>query len=126
MTMTETESITGMTMMMMATELPMMMTMIMKREIMMMNATKRIWRKWIQSTPGLGPWLKIVVKLMDIWTLENVKERIERYFNRYDQMKEDNSVQGNGVRLINLKVCHDHKSDEDIHHPANKILKVAK
>ena len=87
MTMTETESITGMTMMMMATELPMMMTMIMKREIMMMNATKRIWRKWIQSTPGLGPWLKIVVKLMDIWTLENVKERIERYFKRFDQMK---------------------------------------
>ena len=28
------------------------------------------------------------------------------------------------MKLINLKVCHDHKSNEEIHHPANKILEV--
>lgn len=25
----------------------------------------------------------------------------------------------------NFKVCHDHKSNEKIHHPANKILEVS-
>ena len=80
MTMTATESITGMMMMMMVTELPMIKMKIMNRVIIMMNASKQILRKWRQSIPSLGPLLKIVVSLMDIWILERVKERIERYF----------------------------------------------
>ena len=80
MTMTATESITGTMMMMMVTELPMIKMKIMNRVIIMMNASKQILRKWRQSIPSLGPLLKIVVSLMDIWILERVKERIERYF----------------------------------------------
>ena len=92
----------------------------------MMNASKRTWRKWRQSRPSLGPGLKTAVSLMDMWTSENVEERMGRYFNHDDQIrfKKNISIQGNDVKLINLKVCHDHKSNEKIHHPANKILEV--
>ena len=79
-TVTGTELTTGLMMMMMAMEFPIMKMKIIMRVIMMRNATKRIWRKWRQSRPSLGPWLKIVVILMDMWTVEHVQERINRYF----------------------------------------------
>ena len=44
----------------------------------MMNASKRTWRIWRQSRPSLGPGLKTAVSLMDMWTSENVEERMGR------------------------------------------------